>query len=62
MISETDQWKLNGNCDKCRRVEFCSKQCTAKKKAQQRLVRRVKETIIDSCLPDPFASETKKYL
>ena len=61
MIPETDQWKLNGDCDKCRRAEFCRKSCTAKKKANARLMRRVTEAIIDRCIPEPFASETKKW-
>lgn len=26
-ISETEQWLLDGDCDKCRREKFCSKPC-----------------------------------
>lgn len=62
MISETEQWKLNGDCDKCRRAEFCRKNCTAKKKANARLLRRATEAIIDRSIPDPFASNMKKFL
>lgn len=61
-IPETEQWKLNGNCNKCRRAEFCHKSCTARKKATERLLRRAKEAIIDSRIPEPFASNMKKYL
>lgn len=61
MTPETDQWKLNGDCDKCRRSEFCRKSCTAKKKANARLLRRTTEAIIDHCLPEPFAGEAKKW-
>lgn len=61
MIPKTEQWKLNGDCDKCRRAEFCRKSCTARKKANARLLRRATEAIIDSCLPEPFANETKKW-
>ena len=61
MTPKTDQWKLNGDCDKCRRVEFCRKSCTAKKKANARLLRRTTEAIIDHCLPEPFACEAKKW-
>ena len=28
-ILETDQWKFNGNCNKCRRQNYCSKCCSA---------------------------------
>lgn len=54
MIHETEQWKLNGDCDKCRRSEFCRKSCTAKKKANARLMQRVTEAIIDHCLSKSF--------
>lgn len=26
-IDETEQWKLSGNCSKCRRKNYCSKGC-----------------------------------
>ena len=28
-IDETEQWKLGGNCSKCRRKNYCSKGCTS---------------------------------
>lgn len=31
-IPETDQWLLDGNCDKCRREKYCDKDCSAFKK------------------------------
>lgn len=27
-IQENEQWKLSGNCEKCRRNNYCSKPCT----------------------------------
>ena len=27
-IQENEQWMLNGNCEKCRRNNYCSKPCT----------------------------------
>ena len=60
-MPETEQWKLNGDCDKCRRSEFCRKSCTAKKKTKARLMQKVKEEIIDRSIPEPFAGETKKW-
>ena len=32
-IPETDQWKLDGDCDKCRKKNYCSKECKAAKVA-----------------------------
>lgn len=27
-IPENEQWKLDGDCNKCRRDKYCSKPCT----------------------------------
>ena len=27
-IQENEQWKLSGNCEKCRRSNYCSTPCT----------------------------------
>lgn len=27
-IQENEQWKLNGDCEKCRRSNYCSTPCT----------------------------------
>ena len=32
-IPETDQWLLNGECNKCRRQNYCKKKCGAIKRA-----------------------------
>lgn len=26
-MTETEQWKLDGDCDKCRKQKYCSKSC-----------------------------------
>lgn len=60
-IPETDQWKLNGDCKKCRRAEYCRKKCTACKRAEERQIKALGNAIIDSVLPEPFASHAKKW-
>lgn len=50
-INETDQWKLNGDCTKCRRKEFCRKSCTAKTKAEERRLSAFKNVLLDAMLP-----------
>lgn len=32
-IPETEQWLLDGNCDKCRKDKYCDKHCGPYKKA-----------------------------
>ena len=31
-IPETEQWLLDGDCDKCRKEKYCDKDCSAFKK------------------------------
>lgn len=50
-VNTTEQWKTHGDCDKCRRQPFCSKQCTAKKKNQVRRDAAFKAAIMESILP-----------
>ena len=37
----TEQWKLEGNCKDCRRQEYCNKNCTAKKKKDQEIIKNI---------------------
>lgn len=30
-INESEQWKLKGDCLKCRKQKYCTKQCSASK-------------------------------
>lgn len=51
MIEETEQWLLDGDCDKCRKEKYCDKDCgaykrtvkKAMKEAYEKLMKRVKE-------------------
>lgn len=40
-IPETDQWLLLGNCDKCRRRNYCNKPCTKGKRRREAEIRSV---------------------
>lgn len=60
-IPETEQWKLNGDCKKCRRAEHCRKDCTARKRASDRALKAYSDAIIDAVMPEPFASHAKKW-
>lgn len=45
-IPETEQWQLDGDCDKCRRSKFCSKQCTANKRYESRKIARIATQVV----------------
>lgn len=56
-----EQWKLNGDCAMCRREEYCTKQCGAKKRRVKHLKKSISNAIIDSVLPEPFSSHAKMW-
>ena len=63
MIPETEQWKLKGDCKKCRRAEHCRKHCTAHKKANDRALKAIANSIIDATAPtQSIAEATKKWI
>lgn len=35
-IEPNEQWKLDGDCNKCRRKNYCSKTCTAADRSDKR--------------------------
>lgn len=37
-INENDQWLLNGECNKCRRQNYCSKRCNCNKRKTEMVV------------------------
>lgn len=39
-IPISDQWKLEGECSKCRRANYCSKDCSAVKKRKTKIVQQ----------------------
>lgn len=61
-IPETEQWKLNGDCKKCRRAEYCRKKCTAWKKTSDALTRSLCHSIIDNVMPSSIADQAKKWI
>jgi len=52
-IDETDQWLLDGICEKCRRKPHCTKRCRANKVGEEKAVKQafaqspVGQTIMD---------------
>lgn len=38
MSDNTDRWKVDGDCSKCRRESYCKKPCTARIKAGRRAI------------------------
>lgn len=63
MIPETEQWQLNGDCNKCRRAEYCRKSCTARKRSSERALRNFANSIVNTIAPtQSIAEETKKWI
>jgi len=46
-IKESEQWKLDGDCQKCSRLNYCNKPCTISKR---RINAEIKQTIVREML------------
>lgn len=46
---DNERWKTDGDCSKCRRAKYCSKDCTARKRRMRAFISEaiVKATGID---------------
>ena len=51
-INESEQWKLQGDCSKCRRESYCNKRCSAVKNRVKRAVYGVVNRYAEQMLPD----------
>ena len=50
-MDKSEQWKLDGNCDICRRNKYCSKPCTlAKRKSNIELKKSVATAMFASIM------------
>ena len=38
-IKHDEQWLSNGNCEECRRQNYCSKSCTARKQRENAMLK-----------------------
>lgn len=56
-IAECEQWKLNGNCEKCRRKEYCHTACAAQKRRKERAMKNAVNSVVDR-LFTPFGGIT----
>ena len=56
-INSADQWKLNGECAKCRRRNYCHNDCTAKRKRDQALIQQTVSNVFTDKFPN-----LKRYL
>lgn len=37
-IPETDRWLIDGDCTKCRKKDYCKKECTLSKRVMESLI------------------------
>lgn len=57
MINENEQWKLDGQCGKCRRANYCKQDCTALKRRRQNIIRKACADILAERLVKPVEEE-----
>lgn len=46
-IEQNEQWKLNGDCNLCRRKNYCKKPCTKYTRATNRMIYSMVHQIMD---------------
>lgn len=46
-IPENEQWKLQGDCSKCRRNNYCSKPCTYRNRANRAMMNNLVAETMD---------------
>ena len=51
-IPVTDQWKLGGDCSKCRRANYCSKDCTATKRRKDQIIEQAYRDVLHEKYPE----------
>ena len=51
-IPVTDQWKLGGDCGKCRRANYCSKDCTATKRRKEQIIEQAYRDVLHEKYPE----------
>lgn len=60
-INQSNQWELNGECAKCRRRNYCSRDCTAKRKKDQEILDRIVGNAVNTQTNDYFNRLGEKY-
>ena len=61
-INENEQWKLKGDCSKCRRQPFCRKKCTAFKKDVQVSIRNATSFFMIQKFGTRISEKMEKWL
>lgn len=50
-IKESEQWKLDGDCQKCSRLNYCNKPCTiSKRRTDAEIKQAIKRAIVRKML------------
>lgn len=49
-IPENEQWKLSGNCNKCRRKNYCQTLCTKAKWQERNIVYELVKDKLDELM------------
>lgn len=55
-----DSWLIDGNCESCRRKNYCSKPCTKNKQAVRQVIRNVVRKKMVEAMISPKPKEDSK--
>lgn len=55
-IDKSEQWKLSGDCNLCRRQKYCSKPCTVNKRATFNLAQSLVRNKLDEMTSGAYST------
>lgn len=55
-INNSEQWKLTGDCSKCRREKYCSKPCTRCKRATNSIIQSAAINAMDKLTDGAYSA------
>lgn len=55
-VSEAEQWLKEGDCNKCRRQNYCSKPCTRNKRRTNTIVSSLVASYMDKATGGAFST------
>lgn len=52
---KNEQWLLNGDCEICRRRNYCKKDCTKRERAEKAYLKRLVRNAVDEATGGAFS-------
>ena len=51
-LTDNERWLSDGDCSKCRRANYCSKDCTATKRRKEQIIEQAYRDVLHEKYPE----------